>query len=408
MPEDTASVKLEVKDRQVMENLKEVISSLGGFRIINSHGPQGPDNNLYCDLLILEVGEDIKKEIKLVQSIQKTDRAGEVFLTSSRTEPDVLLGALRTGAKEFFPQPINKEEVRSSLIKFKERKAEAAQGKGKEKKGKIISVMGSKGGVGTTTIAVNLAASLASTSAKVNGKKSFSLMDMNLLFGEIPLFMDIKSSLNWGEITKDISRLDSTYLMSVLSKHPSGVYVLPAPGRIDGMQTATPDNIEILVTQMRDTFDFIVIDNGHALNNISLKILELSDIILIVSVLSLPCLINIRKLMEIFQILDYPDENNIKVIVNRYQKKSLISIEEAEKSINRKFFWVIPNDYQNTMIAINEGKTLESLAYKNAVAENFKQFASAFLQKKGKETEKSSILGNLFGRKIGKIADQRI
>lgn len=406
MPEDTASVKLEVKDRQVMENLKEVISSLGGFRIINPHGPQGPDNNLYCDLLILEVGEDIKKEIKLVQSIQKTDMAGEVFLTSSRTEPDVLLGALRTGAKEFFPQPINKEEVRSSLIKFKERKAEAAQGKGKEKKGKIITVMGSKGGVGTTTIAVNLAASLAR--AKGNGEKTFSLMDMNLLFGEIPLFLDIKSSLNWGEITKDISRLDSTYLMSVLSKHPSGLYVLPAPSRIDGMQTATPDNIEILVTQMQNTFDFIVIDNGHALNNISLKILELSDIILIVSVLSLPCLINIRKLMEIFQILDYPDENNIKVIVNRYQKKSLISIEEAEKSINRKFFWVIPNDYQNTMIAINQGKTLESVADKNAVAENFKQFASAFLQKKEKETEKGSIFGNLFGRKIGKIADQRI
>ncbi len=406
MPEDIASVKLEVKDLKVMENLKEVITSLGGFRIINSHGPQGPDNNFYCDLLILEVGEDIKKEFKLVQSIQKTDMAGEIFLTSSRTEPDILLGALRIGAKEFFPQPINKEEVRSSLIKFKERKANAARGKGKEKKGKIINVMGSKGGVGTTTIAVNLAASLAS--AKGNGKKTFSLMDMNLLFGEIPLFLDIKSSLNWGDIAKDISRLDSTYLMSVLSKHPSGLYVLPSPSRIDGMQTATPDNIEILVTQMRNTFDFIVIDNGHALNNISLKILELSDIILIVSVLSLPCLINIRKLMEIFQILDYPDENNIKVIVNRYQKKSLISIEEAEKSINKKFFWVIPNDYQNTMIAINEGKTLESVAYKNAVAENFKQFASVFLQKKEKETEKSSIFGNLFGRKIGKIADQRI
>ncbi len=399
MPEDIASVKLEVKDRKAMENLKEVITSLGGFRIINSHGPQNPDNNFYCDLLILEVGEDIKKEFKLVQSIQNSNMAGEIFLTSSRTEPDVLLGALRMGAKEFFLQPVNKEEVRSSLIKFRERRAQAAQGEGKERKGKIINVLGSKGGVGTTTVAVNLAASFASVNASMNGKKTSSLMDINLFFGEIPLFLDIKSSLNWGDVAKDISRLDSTYLMSILSKHPSGVYVLPSPIRLEGIEAATPDNIEILVTKMQNTFDFIVIDSGHALNDISLKILELSDIVMIVSVLSLPCLINVRKLVDIFQKLNYPDENAVKVIVNRYQKKSMISLEEAEKSINRKFFWIIPNDYENTMIAINQGKTLETVAYKNAVAENLRKLASTFIQKGKKETEKSTFFGNLFGRK---------
>ncbi len=399
MPEDIASVKLEVKDRKAMENLKEVITSLGGFRIINSHGPQNPDNNFYCDLLILEVGEDIKKEFKLVQSIQNSNMAGEIFLTSSRTEPDVLLGALRMGAKEFFLQPVNKEEVRSSLIKFRERRAQAAQGEGKERKGKIINVLGSKGGVGTTTVAVNLAANFAKVSASMNGGKASSLMDINLFFGEIPLFLDIKSSLNWGDIAKDISRLDPTYLMSILSKHPSGLYVLPSPSRLEGIQAATPGNIEILATQMQNTFDFIVIDSGHTLNDISLKILELSDIVLIVSVLNIPCLINVKKLFEIFYRLGYPDEQKIKVVLNRHQKKSMISLEEAEKSIDTRFFWVIPNDYEITMIAMNQGKTLESVEHKNAVAENLRKLAFSFLQERKKKTEKSTIFGNIFGRK---------
>ncbi len=396
MPEDIIAVRLEIKKQNVWAEMEKVISSMQGFRI------QKPDDLSPCDLLIMEIGDDLKEEFRLINSIQTSGAAGEIFLTSSHAETEILLGALRAGAKEFFPQPINKEEVKSSLIKFKERKAQAAQAEGKEKKGKTIAVLGSKGGVGTTTVAVNLAVSLASVSTRMNGKKSFSLMDINLFFGEIPLFMDIKSSFNWGDVAKDISRLDSTYLMSIFSKHPSGVHVLPSPSRLEGVEAATPENIEILVTQMQKAFDFIVIDSGHALNDISLKILELSDIVLIVSVLSIPCLINVKKLMDIFQKLDYPEENTVKVILNRHQKKSMISLEEAERSINRKFFWIIPNDYQNTMIAINQGKTLESVASKNAVAENFKQFASAFLQKREVETEKSTIFGNLFGRKSAK------
>lgn len=393
MPEDIIAVRLEIKKQNIRAELEKVISSLEGFRI------QKSDDLSPCDLLIIEIGDELKEEFRLINAIQTSGAAGELFLTSSRTEPEILLRALRAGAKEFFPQPINKEEVRASFIKFKEWRAQAAQGEGKERKGKIINVLGSKGGVGTTTVAVNLAANFANVSASMNGKKASSLMDINLFFGEIPLFLDIKSSLNWGDIAKDISRLDSTYLMSILSKHPSGLYVLPSPSRLEGIQAATPDNIEILATQMQNTFDFIVIDSGHTLNDISLKILELSDIVLIVSVLNIPCLINVKKLFEIFYRLGYPDERKIKVVLNRHQKKSMISLEEAEKSIDRRFFWVIPNDYEITMIAMNQGKTLESVEHKNAVAENLRKLAFSFLQERKKKTEKSTIFGNIFGRK---------
>ena len=91
--------------------------------------------------------------------------------------------------------------------------------------------MGSKGGVGTTTIAVNLATSLH----ELKGSPSVVLVDMNPLLGEIPLFLNIKASFDWGELVKNINRVDSTFLMSILAKHTSGIYVLPAATALDGV-----------------------------------------------------------------------------------------------------------------------------------------------------------------------------
>lgn len=386
MNEFAASVKLQVRNRNSFEELKQAISSIKGFQIYNSSSA-----NYSCDLLIMEIGEDTKAEFQFIKELQKNGTAGEIFLTSSRTEPEILLSALRTGAKEFFPQPLNREEIRASLLKFRERQMEALS----KDTGKIINVIGAKGGVGTTTVAVNLAASFKN----VNGKGSVALMDLNLLFGEVPLFLDVKSTFNWGEMTKDISRLDSTYILSTLSKHPSGIYVLPAPARLEGMQAATPENVEVLVKQMQSTFDYIIVDSGHVFNNISLKMLEMSDIVLMVSVLSLPCLINISKLFDFFQKVGYPDPDKVKLVMNRNEKRGTISVAEAEKSTGKNVFWSIPNDYHSTMNAINQGKTLHSYAFKNPVTENFKEFAHALVAgKNGKGLEKG-LLGNLFGRK---------
>ncbi len=395
MAENIASVRLEIKDRKTFAAVKEAVESVEGFRILNSHGPLGTNNNLFCDLLIMEICEDAARECQLVRSIQDAGIADEVFLTSARAEPEILLGALRTGAKEFFTQPVKRDEVVTSLLKFRERRANAETAGLKERKGKIVTVIGSKGGVGTTTVAVNLASGFA----RVNGTRRVSLVDMNPLFGEIPLFLDMQSSFNWGEAARDISRLDSTYLMSVISKHPSGIYVLPSPAGLDSMHLATPDNVELLVKQMQNTFNFVVIDGGNTLNEISLKVMELSDVVFIVSVLTVPCLVNIKKILDICRKVGYGDERNIQVIVNRHEKRSLISLDEAEKTLDRKIYWVIPNDYENTMVAINQGKTLESIAGNTSVTKNFRQLASTLFHKRTKEKEKGSIFETLFGRK---------
>jgi pilus assembly protein CpaE len=389
MAENPILVKFEVKQQKVREELEEVISSLEGFHIDTSNEP------ISCDLLILEIGEDLKKEFQLIHNIQDSGMAREIFLTSSRFDPDLLIQVLRAGAKEFFPQPIKKEEVKVALLKLGERREKGRfEGGEKKKEGKIIDVIGSKGGVGNTTIAVNLAASLIEQA----GSPLVALIDMNLLFGEIPIFLNIESGFNWGEIARNISRLDSTFLMSILSKHSSGIYVLPSPTGLDGVNVATPEIIEKLLGLMRNVFDYIVIDGGQALDDISLKILEMSDTVLLVAILSLPCLTNVKRLLWIFQKLGYPQQKDIKILINRHhRKKAVISAKEAEESISQKIFWFVPNDYPTTMSAINQGKTLGSVAPGAEVSKNMRELASHFTEKEEEGKGKGGFWSEIFG-----------
>jgi pilus assembly protein CpaE len=375
------TIRLQLKNQGIREAFERIISSVGGYSI------QKSDQSDYCDLLILEFDDNVNGEFNKLYSLKESGEIGEFFLTSSSMESDVLIRALRAGAKEFFPQPLKEDEVTSSLLKFKKQMMGTTAIHDKVKRGRVINVVGSKGGVGTTTVAVNLAASLNN----LKDVDSVAVIDMNLLFGEVPLFLDMKTAFNWGEVLKNISRVDSTYLMSVLAKHNSGVYILPAPTDIDVIGYANPDVIEQLIDQMRKEFDYIVIDNGQSLDIISQKLLELSDMVLVVSILSLPCLINVRRLLKTFRNLGYPMEDRVKLLMNRYHKKSVLSVKEAEDGLARKISWLIPNDYNTAMSSINQGKVLASIAKNTEIGRNLQELA---LHVKGeKKKEKKSFLG---------------
>jgi len=382
MPQDVISVRLQVQNQTAHEELKTVISSAKGFHLQNG------EPSKHCNLLILEIGEDVERELQMIHDFHTSGAADSIFVTSPRFESDLLIQVLRAGVKEFLAQPIRKEELLSALVKLRERNASLAGIAENKKRGKIIHVIGGKGGVGTTTVAVNLSAMLT----ELGSPRSVVLIDMNLLFGEIPIFLDLKSDFDWGEVVKNISRVDATFLKSILVDHPSGICVLPSPTTLDGMNVATPKIIASLLDVMKETFDFIVIDGGQSLGDISLKILEMSDAVLVVSILNLPCLSNVKRLLWTFQKLGYPQKEHVKIVMNRYHKKSLISLSEAEQSIGQEIFWQIPNDFQTTMSAINQGKLLSSVDTGADINKNFRMLASSFIKREEQDREKKGFL----------------
>ena len=373
MADNIIRVKIAVRNSGLRKKFEEIVASTEGYQV------QSSDNKHRPDLLIFEMGTDTEKEFRVIESLLNSNSVGEVFLTSENTEQSVLRNAMRIGAKECFSQPLEKQEVIRALERFKTRRKKSGHQEN-VKSGQIIDVIGSKGGVGATTIAVNLAVSIAETKKA----QSVALVDMNMLFGDIPIFLALKPNYNWGEITKDIARLDATFLMNILSKHSSGVHVLPSPSHLNGNQPVTPETIEHLLSLMQGMFDFVVIDGGQSLNKTSLRILEMSDDVLLVSLLSLPYLANTNKLLTSFANFQYLPKERIKIVINRYLKKSQVSLKDAEDAINREIFWTIPNDYKTTMSAINQGKALAQFAAKSAVTRNLKELAATLALKEQK------------------------
>jgi pilus assembly protein CpaE len=225
-----------------------------------------------------------------------------------------------------------------------------------------------------------------------------ALVDMNLAFGEIPIFLDIKSSFDWAELVKNASRVDSTFLKSILFKHPSRVSVLPSPAGLDGEVQATPEIIRKLLGVMQETFDFTVIDGGQSIDDLSLKILQMADQVMLVAILNLPCLTNIKRLLWTFQRMGFPAKEKVKIIVNRYQKNSMISLKEAEQSINHEIFRQIPNDFHTTMAAINQGKILSQVDGHSEIQKGIRDLAVSLLQRGRPEKEKTGFWSKIAGK----------
>ena len=370
-------VKTIVKKLNVNKKLSQTINAAGGFEIINNRDSRMPD------LLIYELGKNFEKEMGEIQSLLTNGRVKEVFLTAGSDDSRILLQAMRIGVKEFFSQPIDQDEVSQSLQRFIKRQLTGSD-RIPRKNGKIISIFGSKGGVGTTTIAVNLAVSLA----RSENRKSVALLDMNTLFGEIPLFLEMSPQFHWGEITKNIERLDNTFLSNILTNHQSGIQVLPSPAYLNGHVRPTPEIMTRLIGLMRQMFDHIIVDGGQSTDNTSLKVLEMSDTLLLVTILSLPCLSNTNKLLKSFTDLGYMPRESIKVVLNRNMKKGEISYKDAETGIGRELYWAIPNDFRATMTAINNGKPLLEIAPKAAITKSIQDLAKSLSAPKEKSSKK--------------------
>jgi len=366
--------------------LQRAVELAGGFRLL-ADAAGGP-----CDLLMMELGDDPEKEFQRVGALQTSGDAGEIFLTSESCASDILINAMRAGAREFFPQPINDQEVRQALLKFRGRNEGGKPGPAPEKNGKIIAALGAKGGVGTTTVAVNLAASLAG----LEGAASAVLMDLNPHLGEVPLFLNAKPVFDWMEIGSDISRLDSTYLMSVVLKHSSGLHVLSSPATpLDG-HTPPPVAVGAVLTLLRKLFDFVVIDGGRSFfDDLSKVILKAADTLLLVANPTLPCVINLTRLIDAFQALGYPPDEGIEIVFNRSTQDAGISLAQAEEALRRKVSWLLPNDYRTATNAINNGTPLSAVARSSELNAKIAHMAAAFAGKAAQKSKRGLFFGRL-------------
>jgi pilus assembly protein CpaE len=231
--------------------------------------------------------------------------------------------------------------------------ASTSDGKQRSNAGNIIAVAGASGGVGNTSIAVNLAVALAS-----KPDRSVVLIDLDLALGDADVFLDMIPDYTLLDVAQNISRLDLALLRKSLTKHETGVYLLPRPVQIEDISAISNDDFKRVLGLLKASFTHLVIDLSKSYSRLDIAALEASNSIVLLTQLDLPCLRNVVRLLSSLEVYEGVNDK-IHVVVNRSGlDKTQISSAKAEETIDREIFWRIPNNYPVISESRNNGVPL--------------------------------------------------
>jgi pilus assembly protein CpaE len=322
------------------------------------------------DIGFVALDTDPDRALDLVGQLAKSAPECAILAISSSTDGNLILRTMRAGAKEFLTQPLKPEDVAAAL----QRVARQRHGAHANKKHgcTVISVTGATGGVGSTSLAVNLGCALAA-----NKENSVALLDLDLCLGDADVFLDTIPEYTLTDVSQNVSRLDLTLLKRSLTKHDSGLYLLPRPVQLEDAQLVTADDMIRVIGLLKATFTHLVIDTSKNFSAIDMLALRESDHVLLVTQLDLPCLRNVVRLMMSFQGASHLADK-VKIIVNRVgYETGQISLKKAQETFGREIFWQIPNDYRVMVEVRNNGVPLVQQAPKAAITLSIGQLAEA-------------------------------
>jgi pilus assembly protein CpaE len=334
------------------------------------------------DIGFVALDSNPDKALELVASLSKSAPSCAILAISSSTDGNLILRTMRAGAKEFLTQPIKVEDLSHAL----QRVSNQLNGGGASGRGcKLFAVTGATGGVGSTSLAVNLACSLAA-----DDQNSVVLLDLDLCLGDADVFLDTIPEYTLYDVAQNVSRLDLTLLKRSLTKHDTGLYLLPRPVQLEDARHITTDELTRVLALLRAAFTHIIVDTSKGFNALDMQVMAEADEVLLVTQLDLPCLRNIVRLMMSFKESNR-FEDKVKILVNRAgYETGQISLRKAQETIGREIYWQIPNDYRVMVEVRNNGVPLVQQAPKAAITQSINQLAAALDGKSGSKSADSA------------------
>jgi pilus assembly protein CpaE len=319
------------------------------------------------DVVLMDINMPDMDGIAATEAIRAKQSAVQVIILSVQSDNNYMRKAMLVGARDFLTKPPMGDELISAIrragdmARMEKSKAVNVQSLPvagniggmanlRGPKGKIITIYSPKGGVGCTTLAVNLALTLN------NGDTHVALVDGNLQFGDVAVFMNEQGKNTVLDLAPRADELDPEIVEEVMLKHAAtGLHILAAPARPEQAEKISSGQFSKLLEYLNQLYAYVVVDTSSYLNEVTLSAIDVSDLIVLVTTQDIPSIKNCRLFLDLLQTLGV-ERSRILFIMNRYDKRiSNITPERVAENLKHEISLVIPLDEATTTKAVTRG-----------------------------------------------------
>lgn len=387
-----------IVDHNKDNNLKQRLQAFPHFNIIGSTDNAdigfALSEKQQPDVILFNVDMSGHEGVAVAEVFAMEFPKSSLILITNSDSKRVLRHALKVGAKEVITMPIEDDRLYRLIKRVIQKETERQELFTVEKKVKpqfkIITVFSTKGGVGKTTIALNLAIYIR----KLTGKRTV-LVDLDLMSGNVGLMAGISSKISIRDVTDELSTIDNQSLDNYCAEHSSGLRILPAPSNPELATFIGAEDVEKTLRLLAETYNYIIIDSPNYFHDTVLPGLEIAQDILLVTTLDLAAIHNMKQCMEMLGNLNL--KNKVKIIVNRVGYTGDIKIKDLEEELGKTTFSIIPSFEKIAINAVNMGSPIVESSKNNIVLHSFKDLASRLVTN---ETQSRPLNGwrKLFSR----------
>ena len=287
--------------------------------------------------LVVDISGDPDAAIKAVERVKQAAPDLFVIVSNFHADGETVIACMRAGANEFLVQPIKRTEFREAMGRLE--RAPRHNTVSESKLGKIFTFIGTKGGVGTTTLAVNFAA------VQAQRKASTVLLDLDWIGNDAAMQLGASPQYTLAEVAENLERLDQALFEGFVTRDPLGFFVVGPPDALEQTASFSDHMFREFATFLVDKYDTIVVDGGRAVSNETvLAAAQVSAAVFLVVDQEFPSIRNAQRYITFLMRMGFNQEQ-IKVVVNRYSKKigsSQASLEQIQQTLNQPAFYGIP------------------------------------------------------------------
>jgi pilus assembly protein CpaE len=356
---------------ETRENVRKLLQFESDVEVVGAarSGKEGIQlcQELDPDVVLMDINMPDIDGIAATEQIRFKSPHIQIVILSVQGDQNYMRRAMLAGARDFLTKPPMGDELISAIRRAGDvarvERAKSSQGRGGSAasmlpvmggpaglaEGKMITLYSPKGGVGTTTLAVNLAISLHNEDTRV------VLVDGNLQFGDVAVFVNEQGKNTLIEIAPRVDDLDAEIVQDIMIKHePSGIHILTAPQRPEQAENVSAEQFAKVLSLLRRLYAYIVVDTSPSLSDITLTAIDNSDAIVLVTTQEIPAIKNARLFLDLLQTMAIPREK-IVFTMNKFDKRIAITPQRISENLKQEIAAVIPLDERIVIPAVNRG-----------------------------------------------------